>query len=84
MDEAIVDVVEGVLVIGKSKVALLIEPDRWGTEVLNQHPLPNIELPPFNQQRVFYVLLDDELGGLAQAIVGYVVDIIETSDSPSS
>ena len=84
MGKSVVDVIEGVFVVGEAEVALVVEPNGWRREVLDGHPLADVELPAFDEERVFDVLLHDELGGLAEAVVSDVVDIIEASYSSSS
>ena len=84
MGKSVVDVIEGVFVVGEAEVALVVEPNGWRREVLDGHPLADVELPAFDEERVFDVLLHDKLGGLAEAVVSDVVDIIEASYSSSS
>lgn len=84
MRKSIVDVIEGVLIVGEAEIALVIEPDGWRGEVLDGHPLADIEFPALNQKGVLYILLDYELGGLAKAVISNIVDIIEATYSSSS
>ena len=63
---------------------LAVEPDFGGVVVLHQHPLPDVELPPLDQQRVLDVLLHHELGGSAHAVVRDVVDVVEAPDAAAS
>ena len=48
MGKSVVDIVKVVFLVGKSKVALLIKPNFRRIEVLNNNPLPDIELPALN------------------------------------
>lgn len=84
MRKSVVDVIEGVLVVGEAEVALVVEPDGWRGEVLDGHPLTDVEFPALNQKGVLYVFLDYELGGLAKTVVSDIVDIIEATYSSSS
>lgn len=84
MRKSVVDVIEGVLVVGEAEVALVVEPDCWRGEVLDGHPLTDVEFPALNQKGVLYVFLDYELGGLAKTVVSDIVDIIEATYSSSS
>ena len=84
MRKPVVDVVEGVLVVGEAQVALLVEPDGWRGEVLDGHPLPDVEFPALDQEGVLDVFLDHELGGLTQAVISDIVDVVEAAYSPSS
>lgn len=82
--EAIVDVVKREIVIRKSEVAFFVEPNFGRIEVLDKHPLPDIELPAFDKQRVLDILLDDELSRQTQTIVSDIVYIVEASNAPPS
>ena len=81
--ESVVNVVQVVLLVCEAEVALVVEPYFGWVEVLNDDPLPNIELPPLDQHRVLDVLLHHELCGPAHAVVNNIINIVETSDSPS-
>lgn len=82
--EPVVDVVEGVLVVGEAQVALLVEPDARRREVLDGHPLADVEFTALDQEGIFDVFLDDELGGLTEAVVSDVIDVVEAAYSSSS
>ena len=82
--EAVVYVVEGVLLVGEAQVALLVKPDLGRREVLHHHPLPDVELAPLDHQWVLYVLLHHELRWHSQAVVSYVVKVVETANPPST
>lgn len=84
MHKFVVDVVQRVLVAAETKVAFFIEPDDRRVEVLDQYPLPNVELLAVDQQRVFDVLLDDELAIFSQTVVCDIVEIVETFDASAS
>ena len=82
--EFIVDVVKRVVVAAEAEVALLVEPNSGWVEVLNEHPLPYVELAAVYQQRVFDVFLDDELDVLAEAVIGDVVQVVQALDASAS
>lgn len=84
MCESVVNVVKGVFIIGETEVALVVEPNCWRGKVLDGHPLADVEFPALDEERVFYVFLDNELCWLPEAVISYVVNIIEASYSSSS
>ena len=54
---------------GKSDVAFVEEPDLERVQILDEDPLPDIELPVFDNQRVLDVLLDHIGFGLSDDVV---------------
>lgn len=82
--ELVIDIIEGVVVAAKPEVALLVEPDDGWVEVLNQHPLSDVELTTVDEEGVLDVLLDHELAVLPQAVVGNVVQVVQALYAPSA
>ena len=73
MRETIIDVVQRILIVSKAKIALLIEPYFGRGEVLDEDPLPDIELPSLNEQWVFDVFLYDKLSELTKGIISDII-----------
>jgi hypothetical protein len=84
MDKSIIDVVEWILVIWKSEIALIIKPYFGWVEILYEYPLSYIKFSALNQQWILYVFLYYELSGLSKTVVSYIIDIIETSNASTS
>eukprot|EP00951_Prasinocladus_malaysianus_P046758 scaffold647918_cov29-Prasinocladus_malaysianus.AAC.2 len=50
----------GVKVVrSKPQVTTLVEPRHQGVPIRDDHPLPDVKLAPLDEQRPFYVFLDD-------------------------
>ena len=84
MHEFVVNVLKTVVISTESKVALLVEPNSRRVIVLDENPLPNIELLAVDQQRILDVLLDDKLAIFAHAVVGDIIQIVHAFDASAS
>lgn len=84
MNKSVVDVVQWKLVCAKPDVAFIVEPYFGWIEILDEDPLPDVELLALDHQWMLNILLHHELDVLAQAVVRDVVKIVETADSPPS
>jgi hypothetical protein len=80
MSKTIIDIVQRIFIVCKTKVTLLVEPYFWRVEVLDQYPLTNVEFTTLYQERVFYVFLDYELSRHTQRVVSYIVDVVEATN----
>lgn len=69
VDVSVVDVLQTVELGAESDVALFVEPDFGRVEVLNEHPLSDVEFPIMDDQRIFDVLLSHVLNVLAETVV---------------
>lgn len=84
MHEFVMNVVETILVAAKTKVALFVKPDNWRIVVLDENPLSDVKFFTIYQQRILYVFLDHELAVFSQAIVGNIIEVVETFDTSAS
>jgi hypothetical protein len=84
MDVAVVDVLQRVALSAEAHVALIVEPHLGWVKVLNEYPLPNIELPLVDQQRILDVLLRNILDVLVEAVIHDVEQVVEASNSSST
>lgn len=84
MHEFVLNVVETIVVATEPEVALFVEPNNWRIIVLDEYPLPDIELLAVDEKGVLDILLDDKLAVLSEAVVGNIIQVIHAFDpSPS-
>jgi hypothetical protein len=82
--EPVANVVKRVVIGTEPDVTLVIEPDFWWIVILNADPLPDVELFTSNQERVFDILLDDELASSPATVSDNVIQIVVAANASSS
>jgi hypothetical protein len=80
----IVDIVEIIVLGTEPHIALVIEPHFGRIKILYEHPLPNIELPAQNHQRILDVFLRHILYVLAKTVVHNVEQVVEAADAAAT
>lgn len=83
MSKPIVDVVQGILIVGEAQIALLVKPYLRRGKILDKHPLSDVELPPLNQKWILNVFLHDELRWLPESVIGDIIEVVKAPYSSS-
>lgn len=84
MLEPVANVIKRVVIGTEPDVTLVIEPDFGWIVILNADPLPDVKLFTSDQERVFDILLNDELTS-SSATVGYdIIQVVVAANSSAS
>ena len=84
MLEFIMNIVETVVISTKPEIALLVKPNDWRIEVLDENPLSDVKFFTIYQQRIFDIFLDYKLAIFTKTVICNIIEVIHAFDASTS